>query len=159
MWFPWLNYDFNYQVCESKFIFEARTIQRMELLVLSTLKWRMQSVTPFSFIEYFIAKTTGDHIASTSTIYRSTQLIASLTKGHSIIFLMVHMCVRFACVCWYYLYCDLNSGIEFLEFRPSEIAAAVALSVAGDTHTVETKNALYELDHHLQKVNTMWSII
>ncbi|KAL1821817.1 hypothetical protein ACET3Z_016686 [Daucus carota] len=110
------------QVCESKFIFEARTIQRMELLVLSTLKWRMQSVTPFSFIEYFIAKTTGDHIASTSTIYRSTQLIASLTKG-----------------------------IEFLEFRPSEIAAAVALSVAGDTHTVETKNALYKLDHHLQK--------
>ncbi|KAK1405569.1 Cyclin-D4-1 like [Heracleum sosnowskyi] len=110
------------QVCESKFVFEARTIQRMELLVLSTLKWRMQSITPFSFIDYFLAKTMGDHVASTSTIFRSIQLISSLTKG-----------------------------IDFLGFRPSEIAAAVALSVAGETQTVVNENALYELNHHFQK--------
>ncbi|KAF8695009.1 hypothetical protein HU200_037791 [Digitaria exilis] len=34
------------QVGESRYVFESKTIQRMELLVLSTLKWRMQAVTP-----------------------------------------------------------------------------------------------------------------
>jgi cyclin D1/2/4 len=37
-------------------IFEAHTIQRMELLVLSTLEWRMSSVTPFSYIDYYFHK-------------------------------------------------------------------------------------------------------
>ncbi|KAF6172462.1 hypothetical protein GIB67_006975 [Kingdonia uniflora] len=41
------------QVEEYKFIIEAKTIQRMELLVLSTLKWRMRAVTPFTFMDYF----------------------------------------------------------------------------------------------------------
>ncbi|KAL1817628.1 hypothetical protein ACET3Z_020202 [Daucus carota] len=112
----------NLQFGESKFLFEAKTIQRMELLVLSTLKWRMQSITPFSFIDYFLAKMMGDDIASRLPIFRSTQLILSIIKG-----------------------------IDFLEFRPSEIAAAVALSVAGETQTVDTEKALYELHHHLQK--------
>ncbi|CAN4115134.1 unnamed protein product [Withania somnifera] len=41
------------QVEESRYLFEPRTIQRMELLVLSTLKWKMNPVTPFSFLDYF----------------------------------------------------------------------------------------------------------
>ncbi|KAK1371302.1 hypothetical protein POM88_037394 [Heracleum sosnowskyi] len=36
-------------------------------------------------------------------------------------------------------------------FKPSEIAAAVVLSVAGENQTVDTEKALYELDHHLQE--------
>ncbi|GLJ16052.1 hypothetical protein SUGI_0266640 [Cryptomeria japonica] len=39
------------QVEEAKYIFESRTIQRMELLVLSSLQWRMTSVTTLSYIE------------------------------------------------------------------------------------------------------------
>ncbi|KAG6392889.1 hypothetical protein SASPL_147117 [Salvia splendens] len=39
------------QVEESKYVFEAKTIQRMELLVLSTLGWRMNPVTPMSFVD------------------------------------------------------------------------------------------------------------
>lgn len=38
---------------ESNYVFEAKTIQRMELLVLSTLEWKMNPVTPLSFIDYF----------------------------------------------------------------------------------------------------------
>ncbi|XP_022952954.1 cyclin-D3-1-like isoform X1 [Cucurbita moschata] len=38
------------QVEDSKFIFEAKTIQRMELLVLSALQWKMHAVTPVSFL-------------------------------------------------------------------------------------------------------------
>jgi cyclin D1/2/4 len=47
-------------VGESRFVFEARTIQRMELLVLSTLDWRMHAITPFSFIDYFLGKIIND---------------------------------------------------------------------------------------------------
>ncbi|XP_010556430.1 PREDICTED: cyclin-D3-1-like [Tarenaya hassleriana] len=34
----------------SKFMFEAKTIQKMEILVLSTLQWRMNPVTSLSFL-------------------------------------------------------------------------------------------------------------
>lgn len=103
------------QVCESRFIFEAKTIQKMELLVLTTLKWRMQTVTPFSFIDAFIGKLDGDRSISRSVILKSTQLILCLTNG-----------------------------IDFLEFKPSEIAAAVAISVVGQTQM----SALFQ---HVQK--------
>ncbi|XP_010059892.2 cyclin-D3-3 [Eucalyptus grandis] len=38
---------------ESNYLFEAKTIQKMELLVLSTLQWKMNPVTPISFLDYF----------------------------------------------------------------------------------------------------------
>ncbi|XP_068656975.1 cyclin-D3-1-like [Aristolochia californica] len=44
------------QVEETKYVFEAKTIQRMELLVLSTLNWKMNPVTPLSFIEHIIRR-------------------------------------------------------------------------------------------------------
>ncbi|WOH04759.1 hypothetical protein DCAR_0624171 [Daucus carota subsp. sativus] len=40
------------QVEDSKYVFEAKTIQRMELLVMSTLEWRMNPVTPLSFLDH-----------------------------------------------------------------------------------------------------------
>ncbi|KAL0912404.1 hypothetical protein M5K25_018374 [Dendrobium thyrsiflorum] len=79
------------QVGETKFVFEARTIQRMELLLLSTLNWRMQAVTPFSFIDYFLHK--------------------------------------------------LN-GIDFLAFRPSEIAVGTTLSVIGGAQALDAMETI-----------------
>lgn len=35
-------------------IFDAQMIERMENLILGALKWRMRSVTPFSFFSFFI---------------------------------------------------------------------------------------------------------
>ncbi|KAK8642730.1 hypothetical protein V6N13_012063 [Hibiscus sabdariffa] len=110
------------QVGECKFVFEAITIQRMELLVLSTLSWRMQAITPFSFIDYFLYKLNGDKIPPRSSILRSTQLISSTV-----------------------------TGIELLEFKPSEIAAAVAISVAVETTTVDAEKAVSFLTRHVQK--------
>ncbi|KAI7754523.1 hypothetical protein M8C21_028893 [Ambrosia artemisiifolia] len=92
------------QVCESRYVFEAKTIQKMELLVLTTLKWRMQTVTPFSFIDAFIGKLDCGQPLSRALISRSTQLILRLING-----------------------------IDFLEFRPSEIAAGVTISVVGQS--------------------------
>ncbi|PSS17276.1 Cyclin-D3-1 like [Actinidia chinensis var. chinensis] len=40
------------QVEETKYVFEAKTIQRMEILVLSTLQWKMNPATPLSFLDH-----------------------------------------------------------------------------------------------------------
>ncbi|XP_044511638.1 cyclin-D4-1-like [Mangifera indica] len=111
------------QVGESKFLFEARTIKRMELLVLSTLRWRMQAITPFSYIDYFIRKISdGDQIQLRTLCLSSIQLIISTIKG-----------------------------IELLEFKPSEVAAAVAIYVTGETKTVDTKKAISLLTQYVNK--------
>ncbi|XVF17332.1 hypothetical protein REPUB_Repub10bG0111600 [Reevesia pubescens] len=101
------------QVGEPKFVFEAKTIQRMELLVLSTLKWRMQVLTPCSFIDYFLSKVCNDQYPSSTLMSRSLQVILCTIKG-----------------------------IDFLEFRPSEIAAAVAISVSGEMQTLAIDKAI-----------------
>ncbi|MBA0682965.1 hypothetical protein Goari_024649 [Gossypium aridum] len=44
------------QVEGTKYVFEAKTIQRMELLVLSTLKWKMHPITPLSFLDHIIRR-------------------------------------------------------------------------------------------------------
>ncbi|GAV71731.1 Cyclin_N domain-containing protein/Cyclin_C domain-containing protein [Cephalotus follicularis] len=44
------------QAEETKYVFEAKTIQRMELLVLSTLNWKMHPVTPLSFLDHIIRR-------------------------------------------------------------------------------------------------------
>ncbi|KAE8720593.1 Cyclin-D4-1 [Hibiscus syriacus] len=89
------------QVGEPKFVFEAKTIQRMELLVLSTLKWRTLVLTPCSFIDYFLSKLCNNQYPLSISISRSLRLMSNIIKG-----------------------------IDLLEFRPSEIAAAVAISVS-----------------------------
>ncbi|XP_028107788.1 cyclin-D3-1-like [Camellia sinensis] len=45
-----------FMVEESKFVFEAKIIQRMELLVLSTLQWKMNSLTPLSFVDHIVRR-------------------------------------------------------------------------------------------------------
>ncbi|CAL5442539.1 unnamed protein product [Camellia sinensis] len=48
--------------------------------VLMTLKWSMQAVTPFSFIDNFLRKINADKVLPRSSIFRSTQLILSIRK-------------------------------------------------------------------------------
>ncbi|XP_042425833.1 cyclin-D4-1-like [Zingiber officinale] len=98
---------------EAKFVFEAKTIQRMELLVLSTLKWRMQTVTPFSFIDFFLHKFSGGNAPSMLSLSHSAELVLATIRG-----------------------------VDFLEFRPSVIAAAIALTVLGDTQVVNFESTL-----------------
>lgn len=44
------------QIEGSKYVFEAKTVQRMELLVLSTLQWRMNPVTAISFLDHIVRR-------------------------------------------------------------------------------------------------------
>lgn len=106
------------QVGAPKFVFEAKTIQRMELLILSRLDWRMQAATPCSFIETFLSKIKDNQHPFESSISRANQLILSTIKG-----------------------------IDFLEFRPSEICAAVAILVSVEVQAVDIDKAISCLVH------------
>ncbi|KAI0499100.1 hypothetical protein KFK09_020001 [Dendrobium nobile] len=101
------------QVGETKFVFEARTIQRMELLLLSTLNWRMQAVTPFSFIDYFLHKLNGDNPPSATSVAQAVELILRTIRG-----------------------------IDFLAFRPSEIAVGTTLSVLGGAQPLDAMETI-----------------
>ncbi|KAK6923813.1 Cyclin, N-terminal [Dillenia turbinata] len=95
------------QVGDPKFVFEGKTIQRMEVLVMGTLKWRLQALTSLSFIDYFLTKINDDQYALCSSVPKAIQLIICTIKV-----------------------------IDFLEFKPSEIAAAVAIAVSGEVQTM-----------------------
>ncbi|XP_058075876.1 cyclin-D4-2-like [Magnolia sinica] len=81
----------------------------------------MQTVTPFSFIDYFLQRISEGKLLPRSTICRCIELILSTVKG-----------------------------IEFLEFRPSEIALAVAISVSGESQTVDLDKAI-SYSMHVEK--------
>lgn len=76
------------QVGGAKYLFEARTIQRMELLVLGTLQWRMQAVTPFSFIDYFLHKLNDGNQPTKQLVSRVAGLILSTAEGDSVFIFM-----------------------------------------------------------------------
>ncbi|XP_021688275.2 cyclin-D5-1 isoform X2 [Hevea brasiliensis] len=61
------------------YFFENKAIQRMELLVLNTLEWKMGSITPFSYLHYFISKICGESRPK-ETISRVVELILALIK-------------------------------------------------------------------------------
>ncbi|XP_022946477.1 cyclin-D1-1-like isoform X1 [Cucurbita moschata] len=92
------------QIEGAKYIFEPRTIRRMELLVLTTLDWRLRSVTPFSFIGFFAYKVDPTGTFSSFLISRSTEIILSNIRGDA----------------------------SFLEYWPSCIAAAALLCAANE---------------------------
>ncbi|XP_031479101.1 cyclin-D4-1-like isoform X2 [Nymphaea colorata] len=99
------------QIGEPRYIFEARTIQRMELLVMAKLKWRLWPVTPFSFISHFVKKLDTSSALSSNRLYsKAVQLILGA-----------------------------NRVIDFLGYRPSCIAAAAVLCAAADDRSRVSK--------------------
>ncbi|KAL4649563.1 hypothetical protein ACB092_01G022700 [Castanea dentata] len=88
------------QVDLSRYIFEAKTIKRMEILVLSTLQWKMNPVTPLSFLDY-ITRRLG---------------------------LKNHLCWEFLRRCECILLCVLSDS-RFMSYLPSVVATATMLHV------------------------------
>ncbi|KAI3452770.1 hypothetical protein Pfo_009433 [Paulownia fortunei] len=91
------------QVEGAKFIFEPRTIQRMELLVLRVLDWRLRSISPFCYLGFFALKIdpTGTYTEFLTT--RAKEIILSTIQETS-----------------------------FFEYRPSCVATATLLCAAND---------------------------
>lgn len=68
----------DFQVEDSKYVFEAKTIQRMEILVLSTLKWKMNPVTPISFLDYVTRRLGLEHYLCLEFLKRCERMVLSI---------------------------------------------------------------------------------
>ncbi|CAL5438198.1 unnamed protein product [Camellia sinensis] len=99
---PYVPLLLDLQVFEPKFVFEPKTIQRMELWVMANLNWRLRSVTPFDYLEYFVSNLPPS-LSIPSVLSTSSDLILNTIRV-----------------------------VDFLGFRPSTIAAAAVISAAGD---------------------------
>ncbi|GLU13426.1 hypothetical protein SLE2022_300640 [Rubroshorea leprosula] len=92
------------QIKESKFLFKPITVQKMELLVMATLKWQLRTITPFDFVHHFITEISCLHSQEhsfTDFFSRTSDLITTIC-----------------------------TDIDFLNHRPSTIAAAAVLLTA-----------------------------
>ncbi|WOK92049.1 cyclin-D1-2-like [Canna indica] len=92
------------QVEDATFIFEPRTVLRMELLVLTALDWRLQAMTPFSFVNFFAYKV--------DPLSKRARLLVS--KATQIILATMH-------------------EVDFPSHCPSALAAAAIICAANET--------------------------
>ncbi|RZC66341.1 hypothetical protein C5167_010046 [Papaver somniferum] len=67
---------------EQELNFESNTIQKMELMICSTLEWRMNSITPFSYLHYFISNFGNQ---SKDLLSKSIELVFAFTKEINLI--------------------------------------------------------------------------
>ncbi|XP_042518007.1 putative cyclin-D6-1 [Macadamia integrifolia] len=91
------------------FIFDTHTIQRMEFLILGALKWRMRSITPFSFVHFFL---------SLFKLKDPPLRDALKTRAKEIIF-------------------KAQNEMKILEFKPSIIAASALLSASHELFPIQ----------------------
>ncbi|OVA03973.1 Cyclin [Macleaya cordata] len=119
------------QILEPRFVFEPRTVRRMELLVMSNLKWRLRSVTPFDFVDYFVSKlhcfgSSRNNVIFSRIFSRASDLILNTIRV-----------------------------IDFLGYSPSTIAAAAVLLASGecvDFPAVEDQNTVNFYDRVSKEV-------
>lgn len=70
---------------EGDFVFDAQSVQRMEKIILALLQWRMRSITPFSFLQYFLSLLNiQDSTLSQSLNTRTSDIIFNVQHGNSI---------------------------------------------------------------------------
>ncbi|MCO5608973.1 hypothetical protein L7F22_063192 [Adiantum nelumboides] len=106
------------QVGDIEHVFESCTIQRMELLIMSTLNWEMISATPFSYLHYLLQKCDFLSGFSQVLISRSEELILHSSKGKKRSRLWVLM------VDYLTLSCSCSACFRFLAYSPSVVAVA-----------------------------------
>ncbi|CAH1450424.1 unnamed protein product [Lactuca virosa] len=107
------------QVEDAKFLFEAQNIQKMELLVMSTLKWRMNPVTPISFLDHIVRRLGLNNHLHWDFFKKCEALVL-----------------------------DLVSDSRFAWYKPSVLATATMLRVVDETdlpNSIDYKSQLLDL--------------
>lgn len=67
---------------DGDYIFDSFTIKRMELIILEALQWRMRSINPFSFVNYYISLFEFDERPSVQALkHRATEIILKSQNG------------------------------------------------------------------------------
>ncbi|XVE86980.1 hypothetical protein DITRI_Ditri18aG0079200 [Diplodiscus trichospermus] len=102
------------QIIKPRFLFKPKTVQRMEVLVMKTLKWRLRTITPFDFVHHFISR-----ISCTNNSQENS------------------LCHLFSCASDIII-STCKAAIDSLDYPPSAIAAAVALWLTN--HSVDDQD-------------------
>lgn len=71
-------------------MFKAKTIRQMELLVLSTLQWRMNTVTPFSFLDPIVRRLGLKSDLHCVIFKKCEALFLSAVSGNAKVFIEPH---------------------------------------------------------------------
>lgn len=71
------------QMFDPKFVFEPKMVQRMELLVMANLNWKLLSVTPFDFLHYFTSKLNFSSFQPDPLAHVLSDLVLKTTRGNS----------------------------------------------------------------------------
>jgi cyclin D5 len=113
------------------FVFKPDVIRKTELLILSTLDWKMNLITPFHYFNYFLAKISQDNhsVSKDLVLLRSSDSLLALTKGNSIkkhIFFSrsKHLLISHFC---------FHVEISFTEYRQFVVAAVTTLLASSST--------------------------
>lgn len=69
---------------EPRYVFEPKVVQRMEVLVLSTLEWKMNSVTAISFLDYIARRLSLEEHFCLEFLAKCERLILSVITGKNI---------------------------------------------------------------------------
>ncbi|PKA49811.1 Cyclin-D1-1 [Apostasia shenzhenica] len=95
----------DFQILRPKYVFEPKTLCRMELLLMAALRWRMRAVTPFDFLPNFsaVAGVSVNGNVNPLLFSRATDLIVGTLRV-----------------------------VDFIGYRPSSIAAAAVLCAAAE---------------------------
>lgn len=120
----------------------------MELLVLGTLDWRMRSVTPFSFLSFFISFFSPARPPLLQALKaHATQILLKAKNGNQIILPHKSNPKRstFSYIYQFYVkkFVQLlelkknHSEIKMLEFKPSVVAASSLLSAAYEIFPIQ----------------------
>ncbi|XP_010437660.1 PREDICTED: cyclin-D3-1-like [Camelina sativa] len=124
----------DFQVEETKYVFEAKTIQRMELLILSTLEWKMHLTTPISFVDHIIRRLGLKNNAHWDFLNRCNRLLLSVI-----------------------------SDSKFVGYLPSVVAAATMLRIIEQVEPFDPlsyqTNLLGALHLTKEKVKTCYDLI
>ncbi|KAJ4898986.1 Cyclin-D3-1 [Raphanus sativus] len=124
----------DFQVEETKYVFEAKTIQRMELLILSTLQWKMHLITPLSFLDHIIRRLGLKNNSHWDFLNRCHRLILSVI-----------------------------SDSRFVGYLPSVVAAATMMRIIDQVEhfdpLLHRTNLLGALNITKEKVEACYSLI
>ncbi|BAT75696.1 hypothetical protein LR48_Vigan01g198500 [Vigna angularis] len=120
------------QVIESRFLFKPKTVQRMELLVMASLKWRLRPITPFDFVHLFIAK-----LSWSASTWGDLSFTVSRVSD-----VIIRTCLV----------------MDFLVFSPSTIAAA-ALLWANNQCVEDTKSDCFHENINFEMVQKCYKLM
>ena len=91
----------------------------MELLVLSVLDWRLRSVTPFSFIDFFACKLDSTGTFMGFLMSRATEIILSNIQGK---YIYIYTHTQYEYMHAYDVYTYIYTLVEILDVEyPNQI--------------------------------------